>query len=219
MNILAIDTSTNRASIALQVGAEIIDTEKDNMREHAQFILPAIEKLLAEANTKISSLDGIIFGAGPGSFTGLRVACSVAKGLAFAHDLPLYPASTLLAIAKEALLTTNNQILTIIDARMDEVYWSCVSANLDTTVAQVNKAEDIILTHNIPTTIAGVGFNSFIPRLPKLVQQNIATTIEIYPKARAMLALYADGKLDAKSALNAEPVYVRNKVTHGESRG
>ena len=109
MKLLAIDTSTERASVALAVGQEIQSREHLAQRQHAQFLLPVIDELLSEAGLTISQLDGIVFGRGPGSFTGLRIACSIVKGLAYAHDLAVYPVSSLLTIANDAFLDPDFQ--------------------------------------------------------------------------------------------------------------
>lgn len=97
--LLAIDASTDQASVALLINGVSISEEQGSQRTHAQILLPMIDKLLTEANSSLNQLDGIVFGCGPGSFTGLRIACSMAKGLAYAHDLPLIPVSSLAAIA------------------------------------------------------------------------------------------------------------------------
>ena len=102
MNLLAIDTSTEHATVAVTAHGELFSEEQGSMRQHAQFLLPMVERMLGLAGLSLTQLDGIVFGRGPGSFTGLRIACSVAKGLAYAHDLPLYPVSSLAAIAYEA---------------------------------------------------------------------------------------------------------------------
>jgi len=108
MKLLAIDTSTDRASVAISLGNELYAEEQDGLRQHAQLLLPMVERLLAHAGLSFSQLDAIVFGRGPGSFTGLRIACSVAKGLAYAYDLPLYPVSSLAAIADEVYQTLIN---------------------------------------------------------------------------------------------------------------
>ena len=107
MNLLAFDTSTHRATIALKVNGRLETLSQDGVSTHAKNILPLIDSLIKKCNISFNALDGIVFGAGPGSFTGLRVACSVAKGLAYACDLPLYPVSTLLAIAYCTQHTSN----------------------------------------------------------------------------------------------------------------
>ena len=95
MKLLAIDTSTEIASVALMIGNELTCEEQGSQKTHAQLLLPMIDKLMVDAGLQLNQLDGIIFGCGPGSFTGLRIACSIAKGLAYAHDLGLIPVSSL----------------------------------------------------------------------------------------------------------------------------
>ena len=99
MNLLAIDTSTELASVALLHGGKLFNKEQGSQRTHAQLLLPLIDEIMKEAGLQINQLDAIIFGCGPGSFTGLRIACSVAKGLAYAHDLKLIPVHNLASIA------------------------------------------------------------------------------------------------------------------------
>jgi len=122
MNLLAIDTSTSYASVALEFNGTMFVEEAFEIREHARVLLTMVERVLSSAGTELKNLDGIVFGEGPGSFTGLRIACSVAKGLAYAHDLPLYPVGSLLAIAFEAR-HMNTSVLAMMDARMNQVYW------------------------------------------------------------------------------------------------
>ena len=103
MNLLAIDTSTEQASVGLLNDDVVTERFHPSQRQHAHFLLPLIDELLSDSSVSLNQLDGIIFGRGPGSFTGIRIACSVAKDLAYAHDLPLFTCSTLSAIAEEAL--------------------------------------------------------------------------------------------------------------------
>ena len=129
MTLLAIDTSTERATVALAVGDTVFHDEKHNVREHAQCLLPMINGLLEKAAVSLSQLDGIVFGCGPGSFTGLRITCSMAKALAYAHDLPLFPVSSLAAIANKVYHVTENlkpdtHVLAMLDARMQQVYFT-----------------------------------------------------------------------------------------------
>ena len=123
MKILALDTSTQWLSVALFDGQRAIA-----MREHvgsgaSERILPAIGEMLAGDGTSLANLDGIAYGAGPGSFTGVRIACGVAQGLAFGAGKPLFGVSTLEAIAQSAWRTHGWQrIAACLDARMHEVY-------------------------------------------------------------------------------------------------
>ena len=225
MNILAIDTSTDVASVALDVHGIIYSDEQGGLRQHAQLLLPMIEQLLARADLSFSQLDGIAFGRGPGSFTGLRIACSVAKGLAYAHDVPLYPVSSLAAIADEVYHTdqscdSSHSILSMIDARMHQVYWGYFTGASFHVDEKVTAATDITLSSVRPLILAGVGFESYALQLPPVVIGQIVKQCTIFPKATAMIRLVQSGKITAVSAAEALPVYVRDDVTQGgETRG
>lgn len=224
MNYLAIDTSTTRASVALTVGDTVYYAEHGTLREHAQCVLPMVEQLLAQANIPLSQLDGIAFGRGPGSFTGLRIACSIVKGLAYPHSLPVYPVSSLAAIAEEVFysepgLTSETQILTMIDARMHAVYWDCYASNGGHQHEQVTSVSEIIVPQHIPLIIAGVGFEVYHSELPLTIQKQCIQQREIFPDARAMIRLVVAGKIIPVSAGEALPVYVRNQVVQGASGG
>ncbi|MCX7118694.1 MAG: tRNA (adenosine(37)-N6)-threonylcarbamoyltransferase complex dimerization subunit type 1 TsaB, partial [Legionellales bacterium] len=125
MNLLAIDTSTEIASVALSLGTAIHSLEQIGVRQHAQHLLPMIQSLMQEQSLQWSALQGIVFDAGPGSFTGLRIACSIAKALAYAHDLPVFGVSSMQAIAFQARAQQADcGVLACVDARMQEIYWA-----------------------------------------------------------------------------------------------
>lgn len=119
MRILALDTSTEYLSLALLLDGETICRETHAGIRHSDLILPMLEVLLVEAGTSLSRLDGIAFGQGPGTFTGIRIGCGVAQGLAFGADLPVVGVSTLLALAESV---TQDSAIACLDARMGEVY-------------------------------------------------------------------------------------------------
>ena len=216
MNLLAIDTSSDLATVAIEAFGEVYCEEQVGLRQHAQLLLPMVERLLRQASLSFSQLDGIVFGCGPGSFTGLRIACSVAKGLAYAHDLPLYPVSSLAAIANEANQTEVGQpILAMIDARMHQVYWGYFCEGALKEGEQVNAPEDILLTNNTPLIVAGVGFESYVPLLMPALQRQILSCNITFPKASAMIRLVQSGQINPVNAAEALPVYVRNQVTQG----
>lgn len=130
MNILAIDASANGASVALssEFGTESCQSNKP--RSHAQVLLPMVRELEHRLNIPLAELQAIAFGAGPGSFTGLRIALSVAQGLAFGLNIPLIGVCSLQACAWRGLQSGEAQadayesVVSVLDARMDELYWA-----------------------------------------------------------------------------------------------
>ncbi|OZB42500.1 MAG: tRNA (adenosine(37)-N6)-threonylcarbamoyltransferase complex dimerization subunit type 1 TsaB, partial [Alishewanella sp. 34-51-39] len=123
MKFLALDTSTEACSVALALDGQILALDEVCPQQHSKRILPMIQQLLADAGVSLNQLDGIIFGRGPGSFTGVRIGVSVAQGLAFGADLPVFGVSTLAAMAQAAAVQQNaTEVIAAIDARMAEVY-------------------------------------------------------------------------------------------------
>ncbi len=224
MNLLAIDTSTESASVALSIDGELRSQEQGAQRSHARLLLPMVEQLLSGAQVSLSQLDGIVYGRGPGSFTGLRIACSVAKGLAYAQDLPLYPVSSLAAIANEVLFThdkpPNTKVLALLDARMNQLYWACFAQDSSEVVEQVSAAADIeCRASETPLILAGLGYEFYLPQMSQALQARIAKLYLINPKAEAMIRLVLTGTIKPVSASEALPVYIRNQITQGEPRG
>lgn len=216
MNLLAIETSTDKASVAVSVQGRILSQIQDGVRLHAQTLLPLIEGLLQQAGVSMSQMDGLVFGQGPGSFTGLRIACSVAKGLAYARDLPVYPVSTLQAVGFKALqsqpMDPNARVLVLLDARMHQLYWSCV--HQDTmTPARVSSAADIYLEETGSLQVAGLGFEPYLPQLPEVLRARIVSWDTVYPEAACMLQWVQRGGVQAVTAEQALPIYVRDNVT------
>ena len=123
MNLLAFDTSTEQMSIGVQCGdRQWLHTGAGGAKSSGTLI-PAVLRLLDAAGLTLAELEAIVFGRGPGSFTGLRTACAVAQGLAFGAGVPVLPIDTLLAVAEEARQAQGGtQVLALLDARMDQVY-------------------------------------------------------------------------------------------------
>ncbi|MDD2712940.1 MAG: tRNA (adenosine(37)-N6)-threonylcarbamoyltransferase complex dimerization subunit type 1 TsaB [Simplicispira sp.] len=129
MNLLAFDTSTDTLSIAVGRGDALWQHTGPGGAQASADLVPAIRRLLAQAGLDLGALQAIVFGRGPGSFTGLRTACAVAQGLAFGagggRGVPVLPVDTLAAVAETARLQHGcTQVLAVLDARMDEVYWA-----------------------------------------------------------------------------------------------
>lgn len=222
MNLLAIDASTELASVALKINEEYWHLEQDTPKTHAQLLLPLIDSILQQAGAKLSDLDAIVFGCGPGSFTGLRIACSIAKGLAYAHNLPLIPVSCLAAIAYSVREQQKNHhlpVLAAVDARMNEVYWSYFAPNEWLGIESVNPAANIKIPRDIKVICAGVGLEQYWSTMSPEVTQACKTTVDVYPNAKAMIGLAEYAAISPIPAADAQPVYVRNQVTQGDSGG
>lgn len=119
LKILAIDTSTEHCSVALWRDGEVDAREAHAGQRHSQLVLEMTHDLLTGSALRMAELDGIAFGAGPGTFTGLRIACGVTQGLALGADLPVVGVSTLLAMAQAA---PADRVACCLDARVHEVY-------------------------------------------------------------------------------------------------
>lgn len=224
MKLLAIETSTELASVALAVGGEIFSDEQDCLRQHAHRLLPMIDRLLAKAAINTSQLDGIVFGRGPGSFTGLRIACSVAKGIACAHQLPLFPVSTLAAIAYDIYhahpaVCQKHQVLALIDARMHQVYWGLFDKDNYEVEERVSESSLVSVPGTAELIVGGMGYDPYIEALPLAVKKRIIQYNPVFPHAKSLINIALTGKINPVSAEQALPVYIRNQVTQGEKRG
>lgn len=217
MQILAIETSTEVCSLALYQEGRVHHVEALMPREHSQRLLPMVSELLAQASTTLSACQAIAFGRGPGSFTGLRIAASVAQGLAFGLSVPVIPVSTLAAIAHATAKQYPNQCyVATLDARMQELYWAVYEtrdqALVETQAEQLSSLADLqsFLNTLPPSVICGPGWLAYAP-------VDAAQCVEpAHPSAVAVAELaaqrYAKGQVvEAASGL---PVYVRNQVTH-----
>src|SRR5687768_1754301 len=123
MRFAAIDASTEWCSVALFLDGEIRSVERRAGARHSELALPMLQNLLQQSNTSIEDLQAVAFGAGPGSFTGLRIACGLAQGLALARGLPVLGVSTLAAMAEECGAP---RVVACLDARMREVYYAAL---------------------------------------------------------------------------------------------
>ncbi len=220
MNLLALDASTELATVAVMVGDTLFSEEQGSQKTHAQLLLPMIDRLLKQADLQVEQLDGIVFGCGPGSFTGLRIACSIAKGLAYAHNLPLIPVSCLGAIAWSAReVAVHSPVLAVIDARMQEMYWGYFSKEVLVAVDNVNPVSEIQIPGDEQIVLAGVGIETYWADFPEHIKSRVNTKLTLYPNAAAMIQLAQAAAIKSVLVEEAQPVYVRNQVTQGASRG
>jgi tRNA threonylcarbamoyladenosine biosynthesis protein TsaB len=216
MNILAFDASTEYCSAALWLDGEVVSRQAHAGQTHSQLLLPQCQELLDEAGLTFADLDGIGFGEGPGSFTGLRIACAVAQGLAFAVDIPVAGISSLHALAAAG---NGDSVIACLDARMGEVYHATYSRMADEYVmlseAMVCKPQDVPAVEGSGWLGCGSGFLAYGDVLALRYGQALATTkVDIYPHARDIAQLAARQFEQGKgvAAELAMPLYIRNKV-------
>lgn len=222
MNLLAIDTSTEIASIALSKEGNIHSLEQVGARQHAQHLLPMIQFLMENHDIAWSAIEGIGFNAGPGSFTGLRIACSIAKALAFAHNLPIFGISSMEALAFQARTQTKLGILAAGDARMQEVYWAYYPPDtaLDIVAIQVSSVQAIQISDTNAIALAGWGLEHYQSQWTSALQSQFVEQYTMVPKAETLIRIVQSEQRKPMSAEDALPFYVRNQVTHsGETRG
>ncbi|MEO7559503.1 MAG: tRNA (adenosine(37)-N6)-threonylcarbamoyltransferase complex dimerization subunit type 1 TsaB [Nitrosospira sp.] len=216
MKILALDTSTEYCSIAVLLDGEILSREILAEQRHSELILPMLRQLLGETGLTLAQLDGIAFGAGPGSFTGLRIACGVAQGLAFGADLPVTGICTLEALAEAA---GGNNVIAALDARMSEIYHAAYTKTASGW--QPVSEPTLCLPQQAPLLPGrgwlgcGSGFSMYGEVLRTRYDGCINHIIgDLRPHARDMAQLaeprFAKG-LGIDPA-DAAPLYVRNKV-------
>lgn len=220
LKLLALDTSTEACSVALQVGTDILTLDEVCPQQHSKRILPMVQQLLSQTGISLNMLDGIVFGRGPGSFTGVRIGVGVTQGLAFGADVPVYGVSTLAAMAQAAQrLYAAKQVIAAIDARMAEVYIG--SFILQNGLMQPLSSEVAIKPQDISgfdlsgeVHAVGTGWQTYAEALLQKQPAVIADDI-LYPSAQDMLTLalpaFAAGQFIAAEL--AEPVYVRDDVT------
>lgn len=215
INLLAIETSTDAGSIALWRDGEVLLRQCPRGISHSETLLPLIRATLAEAGVGFAGLAGIAFGAGPGSFTGLRVACGVAQGLAFAHDTPLLPVGTLEAMA---LASGGERVLVALDARMGEVYSGRFEVASDAVVALgpvgVYPPGALPLPETGGWLACGNGLAAYPALHERLAPVVAAWQPELMPTADAVLRLAAPrlARGERIDPADAVPVYVRDKV-------
>ncbi|HEY3731275.1 MAG TPA: tRNA (adenosine(37)-N6)-threonylcarbamoyltransferase complex dimerization subunit type 1 TsaB [Steroidobacteraceae bacterium] len=222
MKLLALDSATERCSVALWLDGAVHAREQQRERAHGELLLPMIQELLHDAGVAAADLDAIAFGRGPGGFTGVRLATSVAQGLAFAVTRRVLPISDLRALAAQVLLRPDGPVRALVcqDARMQEVYWGCFEREAGALVGKVAEAvgparEVALPEHWLPGTACGVGsgFSCYAEDLRTISGQLSGVQPDLRPRAHeiALLAV-ADGLSCAVAPEQAQPVYLRDDV-------
>ena len=214
--LLALDTATECCSAALLHDGRVTARSEVIPRQHAQRLLPMIEELLGERQLRLQDVDALVFGRGPGAFTGVRIATGMVQGLAFAADKPVIAVSNLAALAQRAWREHGAEtVAAAIDARMDEVYWGLYG--LQDGVMQLLDDERVCAPEavSLPAgvgSVAGAGTGwQYAERLAVTATQSWP---QMLPDASDLitLALPRWQAGEVVDAADAQPVYLRDKV-------
>lgn len=218
--ILIIDTSTEACSVALLQNNQLTSRFDVTPQSHTKMVLPMVDSLLSEANIKVSALDAVAWGRGPGSFTGVRIGTGIMQGIAMGADKPVIPLSTLAAMAQQAIEEHQAEyVMAGIDARMGEVYWA-VYQNINGLAKLVE--QEIVASPEALNALnfeqphyvgVGTAWQAY-PQLKELANITVLEEI-LYPQAKSMAALAVQALKDGEvvDVADAAPVYVRDTVT------
>lgn len=216
MNLLAIDTATERCSVAARIDGVWFERSVDTQRGHADIVLSMVDEVLTESGARLQTLAGIAYGRGPGAFTGVRIAIGVVQGLAFGAGLPTVGISNLAALAQQ-VRDEGSPILICMDARMNEVYWAVFERGDAGDSLRVLQPERLSSPDSVAATatvqvIAGTGVAAY-PDFAKRFA--LARQIVTLPRARDILLLGEHELRQGRggSAYDAQPVYLRDQVT------
>tara|TARA_R110002050_G_C8963881_1_gene514983 strand:- start:15188 stop:15868 length:681 start_codon:yes stop_codon:yes gene_type:complete len=216
--LLALDTATEACSAALLHEGEVVYRSEVIPREHAQRILPMLQELMLERGIALGDVDALVFGRGPGAFTGVRIATGMVQGLAFASGKPVIAISNLAALAQRAWREHQAEyVAAAIDARMDEVYWGVFALNdgvmrplCDERVCAPEQVELPLETGQADVAGAGTGWQL----ADCLAVKPSRYWSDMLPDARDLLALALPRWLagEVLDAADAQPIYLRDKV-------
>ena len=215
MNLLAVETSTELCSVALLRGDELFVEEAVAENRHSEMLAPMIRRLLERSRLTVGQMDAFGFGQGPGSFTGIRIACGIVQGLAFAARRPVVPVPSLLALAEQS---NEGRVIAALDARMDETYLAAYARNgddWDDVIAPRLATRDALPALPGPRWAAtGSGFDRF-DWLRDAYRGSIEMRIEgDLPRARSVARIAARrlARGGGIAAEQAAPLYLRDKV-------
>lgn len=223
MKLLAIDTSSLACSAALALDGRVFERHEEQAREHTRLLMPMIHEVLAEAGIAPEQLDAVVLGNGPGSFIGMRIAASVAQGIAHGAGLDIVPVSSLAAVAAQAFAEADaTEVVVAQDAHMSEVYLGAFrrgAGNLPEEIFPERLQTQTLIEELAAERAASrAGAGSGWERYPDLAAANAAVIGELlpvsHPRARYLLAL-GEAALDRGAAISPQdlmPAYLRSKV-------
>lgn len=211
MKILALETSTELASVALSHDGQVRSVVLPSPPAHSATLLPALKGLLDEQALRFGDLDAIACDVGPGAFTGVRLACSVAQGLALASGVSVVPVCSLLALAQAS---GADEVYCALDARMSEVYVGAYRRGI--AGWQEVLAPCCVKPGELPApgpgkwVCVGTAFAAYPDAMAAVAGWAAGAPIDAHPDARALLALA--GSLPAQDPAELAPLYVRDRV-------
>ena len=233
--LLAIETSSDACSVALSDGAEVIEQHVEEPRRHAELVLQQVRAVLAEAGISVTQLAALVYGRGPGSFTGVRIATAVVQGLAYGAELGVVPVSSLATLALSGALADSTKIAVAIDAHMSEVYFGAyelrrkvasdgeraATTDIVEVGSEVVSAPEAVAlpvdeTDGSGWTLVGSGWNRYAEQFICVSPERAAAiSADIHPRAANALQLgrsaWLRGEIVAPE--HAIPTYLRNRVT------
>ncbi len=214
--ILALETSTDFCSVSLLDGEDIHSQGENAGQRHSELLLPMVDEVLRGAGVSLPDLDAIAFGAGPGSFTGLRIACGVAQGLAFSVDGRCIPVGSLEALAQAS---GGSSVVICTDARMGQVYHAAFVRDgpgwREVLAPSLCSPDDLPELPKAAWLGCGSGFDRYPQIMTGAYRNEVKQVITgMLPNAREVAMLGAQYLAAGRSVASAEaaPIYVRNKV-------
>ncbi len=223
MKLLALDTSSDACSVALQLDNTLSETHVLEPKQHTRLLIPMIRDLLRDAGIELGNLDVVVLGNGPGSFIGMRIAASVAQGLAYGSGLKIVPVSSMAAVAAEVMeIYSAAEVIVAQDARMHEAYLGIYRndgegvpiAVTDEVLQPIEKIDGLAAANASELFAAGQAWEKY-PALLELNRAAIAKVVDVhYPKAKYLLALGARACQlgEVVEPENLTPAYIRTKV-------
>ena len=211
MKILALETATDPGSVALWLDGRVLARTCSPELSNSAALLPTASAVLNEAGLTYADLDGVAFGMGPGSFTGLRVACGVAQGLAVGRDLPLLGIGTLEAMA---LAAGGGRVIVTLDARMGEVYYGMFVDGVQQGDIGVAPPQNLPLPETAGWLACGNGLAAYPVLRERLESVVTRWRPDILPDAEFVVRLAAPrmARGECVDPADAAPLYVRDKV-------
>ncbi len=212
--LAAIETSTELASVAVLHQGELFTQQSSGAATHSATVLPMLQRALHDAGIDLHACDAFAYGCGPGSFTGVRTACGLVQGLAFGAQRKVIPVVTLLAMAEAARLAgAGEEVITVMDARMGEVYWAHYRyADAWQLICEpvLSRAEQVVM--NTEAAVCGNGVLAYPDAFAAIAVERRYPEILPHAASIARLAVGALGKGESVDARDAQPLYLRNKV-------